>query len=321
MSIVEVFNNTFTTKKDFNGADLILVDYDGSILVGISKDNATVVAIKSENPRQGMVARRTALISVECNMYLSYKVGSTVKSDVFHIIKCYSTDGEEVNLFLETALLLIAEGDSTKESIINTFQTLASFFENKHEPSDNELNGLYAELFAIKEFHDELKLGDYWQSKDRLKFDFSITDKVKVEVKSTVKSSRTHHFKHDQLDSDLYKIFILSFMLRHDDNGLSLLELINICKPLLEGDSNKVIRLNRVLKNVDRNRLANISFEEDLTRRNMHIIRGENVPKFSESKPEGVANAEYDCDLEGVDSISSKEFTEEIIAAIGPNKG
>lgn len=41
-----------------------------------------------------------------------------------------------------------------------------------------------------------------------MKFDFSISEKVKLEVKATVKNIRTHHFRHEQLMTEVYDIFV-----------------------------------------------------------------------------------------------------------------
>ena len=59
-----------------------------------------------------------------------------------------------------------------------------------------------------------------------MKFDFSINENKRMEIKSTIKTSRTHHFKHDQLLSELYDIRIVSVMLQKNDYGESLGELI-----------------------------------------------------------------------------------------------
>lgn len=39
----------------------------------------------------------------------------------------------------------------------------------------------------------------YWQSQDKMKFDFSINETKKIEVKTTTSETRKHKFKHEQL--------------------------------------------------------------------------------------------------------------------------
>lgn len=313
MSIVDVYKDHFGSNRDFEDADLLLIKYNEAVYIGKSNNNETVVVVKSSNPEQGQLVRRTALISIECNMHVTYKLNGKPEEDVMHVVKCFSDEIKEIELFLETAMLLIGNNTATKDDIVATFQILASFFEDKSEPSDNELFGLYAELFTIKEFNEEIKIGEYWQTRDKLKFDFSISDKVKVEVKSTTKPMRVHHFRHDQLSTSIYEIYILSYLLRRDDEGLSLLELIKCCKPIIERNTNRLVKVNKVLKNVDHSRLASIRFEEELTRQNLKIFNGEDAPKFTERRPEGVANAEYDCNFESAPTVERKEFIKRIL--------
>ena len=140
-----------------------------------------------------------------------------------------------------------------------------------------------------------------------MKFDFSITEKLKLEIKATTKNTRTHHFRHEQLMTEVYDIYVLSYLLRHDDEGLSLLELINESKTYLSYDPRKLVKINLVLKNVSQERLDNFRFNNDYTRANMHFYKAEDIPKFNESSPSGVINAEYDCVLDNVKSIENIE--------------
>jgi hypothetical protein len=312
MSIVDIYKAKFDDISNNQDSDLFLARYAQDAYVGVTNTGNVVVTVKAANANQSALSRRTKMISVECNMHMAYTIDGEKREGVFHIIKCFSSDKEEIYLFLELAALLIAEGAATKEHLLNTFQTLANFFADKGEPSNNELIGLYGELYAIKLFSSELSLENYWQSRDKLKFDFSISDNIKIEVKTTTKAQRIHHFKHEQLATSIYDIWIISFMLRHDDEGLSLLELINIAKPLLEEKTRNLLKVNRVLKNVDHERLTTIRFEEQLTQEQMKIYKAEEAPKFTETRPDGVSNAEYDCDFEQANAVPNDDF----IAAI-----
>lgn len=68
--------------------------------------------------------------------------------------------------------MLIHESGESEEAIMETFNTLRTFFNDKKELSDNELIGLYAELYTIYSFHESLEIEKYWQSRDRMKFDY-----------------------------------------------------------------------------------------------------------------------------------------------------
>lgn len=141
-----------------------------------------------------------------------------------------------------------------------------------------------------------------------MKFDFSISEKVKLEVKATVKNTRTHHFRHEQLMTEVYNIFVLSYLLRYDDEGLSLYDLLLICKEFMSKDARKLMRLNYVLKNVGEDRLKYMRFNRTYTDANRHIYRAEDIPKFNQNTPSGVVNAEYDCILDNVQFVEDTLF-------------
>ena len=164
------------------------------------------------------------------------------------------------------------------------------------------------EAANLQSFHESLEIEKYWQSRDRMKFDFSISEKVKLEVKATVKNIRTHHFRHEQLMTEVYDIFVLSYLLRYDDEGLSLFELLMSCKKIMANDSRKLLRINYVLKNVEESRLKHLRFNRAYTEANRHIYRAADIPKFRENTPRGVANAEYDCVLDNVEFIEDDLF-------------
>lgn len=307
MNIVDTFKKHFSSNTSiFN--DFSLIECDGGIMIGVDKSSHISVVIKSSNGNKFPIKHKTQNMSIECNVQVSYNLNGNAKHDVVHIIRCMSDNWREKELFLELATVLIMDGDGSEETIMDTFNILRTFFSNKIEVSDNELTGLYAELYTICKYHNDVHIEKFWQSRDRLKFDFSISEKLKLEIKSTTKNSRTHHFRHEQLMTELYNIYVLSYMFRYDDEGLSLWELILESKYYLENDARKLLKINQILKNVSEERLKNLKFNRDYTEKNMHFYEAANIPKFNESTPNGVSNAEYDCVLDNIDYIDEKIF-------------
>lgn len=315
MNIVEVFQNHFATDNVTNN-DFSLIEYDSDILIGIDRYLHVCVVVKSANLRRFPIKYKTQKMSIECNMRVRYEIKSEVHEDTVHIIRCLSENQRDRHLFLELAVVLIKEGDCSEEAIIETFNTLRTFFYDKKLISDNELIGLYAELYTIYKFHETLQIEKYWQSQDRMKFDFSISERIKLEIKATVKSTRIHHFLHEQLMTEIYDIYVLSYLLRYDDEGLSLFDLLMSCKELLCEDSRKLLRINYVLKNAEEERLRNVCFNCNYTEANRRFYCATDIPKFSQNTPRGVANAEYDCVLDNVKSIEDDMFIGIVISTL-----
>ena len=297
MNIVELFRLHFGTNAPATN-DFSLIEYGSGIFIGVDKSSCVCVVIKSANPNRFPLKHKTQNMSIECNVKVCYSLNDTARNDVVHIMRCLSEKQREKELFLELAAVLIQESDGSEEAIMDTFNTLRTFFNDKKDVSDNELIGLYAELYTICKFDAAYGLGKYWQSRDRMKFDFSITDKIKLEVKATTQNTRTHHFRHEQLMTQLYDIYILSYMFRYDDEGLSLYDVLIESKRILEIDSRKLLRLNHILKNVSENRLKEMKFNKVYTDSHMHFYKATDVPRFNQNTPNGVTNAEYDCVLD-----------------------
>lgn len=312
MSVGE-FYKSITRRPELTN-DFELFKFKDFFFIGFDSEGFLCVVVTAINSGHKPIIQQTRLLSVECNRLIQFVLSGEKKNALVHIVKCLSQKEKEKTLFLEL-LESIINYEVSDEEILDAFRTLSDFFKDRIEPSDNELIGLYAELDAMISF-PSIQLEKYWQSQDRMKFDFSITDALKIEVKATTKPFRTHHFRHEQLVTDLYDIVILSYMLRYDDEGVSLLDLINQVKPRLMHNPKKLLRIDRILKNVSEDRLKSLRFNPDYTREKRHFFYANDIPKFPESTPDGVANAEYDCSLDNIRFVSDAEVFELIKKAI-----
>lgn len=302
MNIIETFNKHFKNGIDFEN-DFSLVMCENDIMIGLDKEAHVSVVVKSSGKRSPIILK-TQNMSIECNINVSYTLNGNIYSDIVHILRCLSDSKKEKDLFIELSTVLLANNDKSEESIMDTFNILKTFFSNKKTLSDNELIGLYAELYTICKYHSSLNIEKYWQTRDKMKFDFSISEKIKLEIKATTKNSRTHHFRHEQLMTELYDVYVLSYILRYDDEGLPLYDLIIKSKEYLSYDPRKLLKINQVLKNVSEERLQNLRFNQDFTDANMHFYRAADIPKFNQNTPPGVVNAEYDSVMDNVNYIN-----------------
>lgn len=315
MDLVSRYYECIETRK-YNSHDFILFRYTDFLYLGEDNQGNVVIVCVSSKPNRSPLRQRTKMLSIECNMKVQYVLDGVVEKQTVHIIRCYSSSNQEKDIFIELAPLFeeASHKQDQEESLLETVAILSSFFANKAEPTDSELQGLFAELYTIKSFQDSLHLGDYWQSNDRMKFDFSISGTTKIEVKSTIKNERKHHFRHEQLAHELFDIYVVSYMLRPDDEGTSLFELIELSKPLVQNDPRRLMILERYIKNTTELRLKQCRFSEAITDSKRRIYKAKDIPRFREETPTGVSNAEYDCNLEGVTAIEEKDFVCEIRA-------
>lgn len=305
MNVIEYYHSL--NRNPHFTDDFKLFPFKPGFNIGFDSDDNLCIVIESSNTTRAPLLQRTKLLSIECNRHLIYLIDGKREEKLVHIFRCFSTVETEKEIFLELICATMPE-PASEEEVMEVFHTLSRFFSSKEEPSENELIGLYAELEVIWSFSPVFNLSDYWQSKDRMKFDFSFSDSLKLEVKATRKDFRTHHFRHEQLISDMYRIIVLSYMLRDDDAGVSLYDLIINVKPLFVNSPKKLLRIDSVLKNVSKDKLKELKFSPEYTKEKRHFYLASAIPKFEGETPDGVANAEYDCNLDNIPILQDDDF-------------
>lgn len=309
-------------KQIVNGGHAFsLIKITELVYAGIDSDGKAVIVCKSNRNSTQQIRQRKKKLTLECNMCIQFEVDGKIMSSIAHIIKCDFSSEKEKEIFFDLCPLFIEASTSENqvESFLETVSILASFFANTSEPSDNELQGLFAELYAMFEYENDFDLACFWQSRQRMTFDFSINDKYKIEVKSTIKNERKHHFRHEQLRNDPYVVYVLSYMMRHDDQGLSLLDLIDTVKPKLLYDVRKLMAVDKVLKNAPIERLKEFRFNIDYIEQKKAIYRARDIPKFDGPAPSGVTNTEYDCNLDCAPQMERDTFIREVLEIINGN--
>lgn len=297
MNICETYKEKFLYNQDVD-SDFDLVNVNEDIFVGEDSERNLCVIIMSKEKAREELSYRTKLLSLQCNVSLTLKLNNGPHNDIYHVITCYSNVDNEKYLFLQLVDTYFFNQSITMDRMITIFGVLNDFFSKTPSLSANDLQGVYTELFTIYYFRNEFDFAKYWQSTDRMKFDFSITEDLKIDVKSTIKSERIHKFRHDQLNSAKNKVYVISYKLQKDDQGLSLYDLMKSCLPLLNSYPTKKARIVRYICDDEcKEELQKIRFNENYTIDNMRIINALNIPKFKEN-PLNVTDAEYNSNCE-----------------------
>lgn len=210
MNIIDTYySSDIFTNENY---DFYLKVVEDSLYVGKTKEGYTSVVVKSGDLTNEKLFQQTALLILKCNIMVSYVVNNECINDKVSAIICKSMDKKIIHTFLRLCDTFIHPKMSANE-ISEIFRTLNDFFSTDRSYSNAELQGLYCELFTILFFMNKINLVANWQQRDKLKFDFSINQTTKIEVKSTIKTVRQHHFLHEQLATELYNIYILSYKL------------------------------------------------------------------------------------------------------------
>ncbi len=266
-------------------------------------------AIESNNPKLKSFIQSTNNLTYFFNLNAQCCFEDKTAIKTLHILLCKNLKSEITDAYLRLTQAFAISNLNDQRHLAKLFSALTLLFSKESVSQEKELQGLYAELFAILYFKEHnCDLAPFWQSKYKMQFDFSINENKRIEIKSTIKSNRVHRFRHEQLLSDLYDIKVISFMLQKNDCGFSLQELID--EILLKYNSNLalILHIENLIKNVDNSILSSLKFDKTYAIQNMKLFNAVDIPHFYEQNPEGVANTEYDCDLSNITTITIEEF-------------
>lgn len=281
-----------------------------SIFYGIDSDAHLVFIVPSLHPMMRHQRQYTRKLVLDSNLKCEMLINEVSSEMTVHALTCLSTVRDERIAFLRLTEAFSQHLSADQPYIMNElFSALENLFAQDGTSSEKELQGLYAELYVIYYFLKHgVNLCEYWQKQDKLNFDFSISTSKRIEVKSTTRSERIHHFKHEQLLSDLYDIIVASVLLRKDDAGLSLLSLIEDIRAVIAQDFRTLLYIDRFIKNIPEEDLRELRYDETYSAKHIRFFPAANIPKFDEVQPDGVSHAEYDSDLTSAIYLTSDEM-------------
>lgn len=306
MGVIDSFEQFFVGQHA-EGCAFSLVEYYDEHYVGVDTEGRAAVVVLSAAPKAKPLLQESKSLKIECNVQVAYYLAGKTELGTVHVLTCLISESHSVRMFLELADLLLRESGGTSEGVLGAYHALSDFFSDSTVLTDNELLGLYGELFTICDF-SEYDFASCWQSTDRMKFDFSFSERVKVEVKSTLKPQRVHRFKHNQIVAKGCDVYVVSYQLRPDDEGISLYDLIRKSEELCADNPRKILKLQRVIKNAGIERLRYFKCNQDYTRQRRRIYLSVRLPHFEEEVPDGVSRVEYDIDLSRAPIVSERVF-------------
>ena len=256
---------------------------------GKDKDNNVVFLIPSLTTRVAPVYQETRSLRFAFNKKCTFRNDNSVETKVVHLLTCKERDEDKIMAFIRlTKAFAQNDRDNDQYYLARLFSSISSLFDKERKVSEIELQGLFSELYTIIYFSKKsCDLSRFWQSRNMMKFDFSISEKKRLEIKSTLKTSRTHHFKHDQLLSELYDIHIISFLLRKSDFGVSLEDLVETIREAYPDNYALLMHIESSVAHVDKDMLRGIKYDELYLKDNMRYFDAKDIPHFNEKTPDG----------------------------------
>lgn len=280
------------------------IQSDDIIIIGHDLDNNATVLLRSEE-----TSDFTQLTTDNLVLKTSITLLNEEKElGAFHVLKCIS-DSKEINSqFYKLAQTFLGEitVKVTKEEIISIFQNLQRLFQiNKSSEADRLQVGLYGELAVLYMLSQNgyQEILPHWHSDFYSKHDIELSEKCRVEVKTTTTGKRIHHFKLDQLVISGIDIYVYSVLLFRVEKGKSLYDLANDVIAFMPKFEQRMAIISLL-------KMCGVSKEDkgmvcDLkqTCENIKLYSATNVPKLTEFVA-GVTNVSFDSDLENIEEAS-----------------
>ena len=235
------------------------------------------------------------------------------QTEVLHALKCDASNPTDVGNFLVLVEAFLANNKGKHiddEALSSFFRSMVRLF--TIEPARDlkaERQGLWGELFFMRQTKGYGFWAPFWHSEITRMFDFSSLGN-RVEVKTTIGSQRVHHFSHRQVYAlEGEEIVIASLLLREDDAGLTLQELVEECRTSLLG-TQYYLKLEKAVRRagMDDPSIAGPAYDARQASDSLALFRSTEVPHFRVLEPPGVSETHYKVDLSLAPNFSREEI-------------
>lgn len=290
----------------YDGNDYFVKEFSENIFFGKDKEN-NYVFVKPNNSKEQSFSLNTKSIELFQNYHFLLETLSSKLDGNYDMIildkKYESTKATFINLCLNFY------SNDTNGSIIGLTNDLIELYKMINSGDEKSEQGLWGELFTILYFYNYLNINVaiYWHNDNYNKYDFSITNDLKLEVKSTTKELREHRFSHGQVFTT-NNVVISSVLMRKDDSGLTVYDLYKKIDNLFSSDYSLLAKVEKELIKYNDSNL--IRYDYEYSEKSIKLYLNKNIPHFDDPEPEGVHGTEYTITLANTQSLSNESLNE-----------
>lgn len=274
-----------------------------------NQDGMQCIFIKNNEEKTVSNNSNTDNLSIQMNSLLN-KDG---KDYYFHIITSKLNDSfykEQFKVIFDYLFKKIDKPISDFE-LTSLILSLEEFFKITPDVDTRKLQiGVYGELLFIKYLYDEgyNEIVNKYHQNFYTKHDIEITDKTRIEIKTTAGDKRIHNFGHQQIYRPDLDLYVGSLLIEPVEKGFSLFELfqevINIYS-----NPDFILSLQKMMKrcNVNNdNHGIQVSYNKAID--DIRIFNSKDLPKFEIKEPKGITNVHYDVDCSFANNIEIDTF-------------
>jgi len=284
----------------------------------IGKDTSGWPAILLKGTLDQTGARiRLEHLDVQHSVRCRVTSGQNTEENLYTVIRCTEADDELAQYFLHTVepVLKLLGSTPTFKEISSAISHLVELFRALTQPPIKSVIGLWAELFVIQNSKNTLALLQAWHATPEEKYDFS-SGSQRIEVKSTSRRERVHHFSLEQLTPPSgCRVVVASLFVERNGGGISLREIIEEMRKDLTTEPDLQERLDRVVALTLGNALRQgyaARFDRELAQESLSFFDSVEIPKIQEPLPLNITDVHFKSNLS-----QCPPLTHEILARDG----
>jgi len=271
----------------------------------IGKDNegkaCLLISVSEQDTRQFSPIRLESLEVLFEVPSLIRRAGKVVEG-TFTVVRCRSAEPEIVRYFLSVAetLLRILGPMPKRVAVGSAVNRLAHIFQRLQNPPARTVNGLFGELFLIRQSRNPFHVIAAWRPQDTSRFDFNTGD-IRLDVKTASGRRRTHTFSYEQCNPPSGTLAIAaSLFTERAAGGLSLRDLIREIESLVATNTDLVMKLHDTVAETLGSSLQealSIRFDQRLAVSSLQFYDLRSIPAIHDEPPAGVSDIHFQSDL------------------------
>lgn len=265
---------------------------------------------------------------------ISYDVPCTITQpsgvqeyDNFTIIKCSGADPRLFPHFLRiVSPIVIALGPRpTSAAVRRAISGLVELFQSLTAPARKSIQGVWAELFVIRQSSDPITIATAWHRFSEEHFDFAAGPE-RIEVKSSSNRRREHNFSLAQLTSSgPSRIVIASVFVERAGGGVSVRRVFEEVRRILSDNPALVMQFDASFYGSLGSGWSDAmdeSFDWELAEESLAFFDAQTVPKVDRAIPPAVSNVRFCSDLSAVVPLRDEDLLPfgSLLAALRPNR-
>jgi len=293
------------TTKEHSYSAVAIQGFENHRIAKDFKENPCILISVTQKEQNFKVARQKLYnLSITHNLTCEIHVGSTKEEHNFSVIRYSGNDEDLKRYFLKTCEILVPSlGNSpNNKQITHTVNKFIELFKVLKEPPKKTLQGLWSELFLIRQSKNLKKLVKAWHTVPEEKYDFSL-EKLRIEVKSSSTRNRTHHFSLVQLIApSKCELFVASLFVEILAGGKSVEDLLSEITDRLDQEYRLIEKLNFIAYSVlgdSVDKIKNVCYDYQLAKESLEVYHSNDIPKI-ESVPSNVFDVRFKSSIDSV---------------------